>query len=183
LCAHTSLIGQKNNVRIWGIILPKTWPKLIEGRCRVEWAIKWCRKIFCNRFLTRAFDQNTRQTKLYLVLENTLLGHFLSYNKVKKKCHKHSSVEKVKLYRLVYNSVSRQYSTLAISSCETFETMLRIGVPYWNDLLFSLIYDEKLLENLCNRYWKKYTDKIYLLIQTTRDLRSYFWEMSQMVRR
>jgi hypothetical protein len=35
-----------------------------------------------------------------------------------------------------------------------------LGVPFWNDFLFSSLYDEKSLENLCSRYWWRY--KIHL---------------------
>ncbi len=37
LCVHISLIGQKNNVRMNGIILSKTWPKVIvDGESESE---------------------------------------------------------------------------------------------------------------------------------------------------
>jgi hypothetical protein len=31
-----------------------------------------------------------------------------------------------------------------------------LGIPYWNDLIFSALNEEKSLESLCTRYWIKY---------------------------
>ena len=31
-----------------------------------------------------------------------------------------------------------------------------LGVWYWNDYMFSALYEERSLDNLCSKYWKKY---------------------------
>ena len=31
-----------------------------------------------------------------------------------------------------------------------------VGVPYWNNFLFAILYDERSLDNLCHRYWTRY---------------------------
>jgi hypothetical protein len=74
-------------------------------RCRIRWATKWCVLFFGNSFLSQVFSQNTEiSMKSYRLKKHYFLTFSLPYM-IEEKCHIHSFVEQMKLYRLVYNSI------------------------------------------------------------------------------
>ena len=74
-------------------------------RCRIKWATNWYKVFFGNRFLTCILAQNTEKWNKFYMQNVFVFWLFQFYIKLAEKHPIYSFVERIKLYRLIYDSI------------------------------------------------------------------------------
>jgi len=81
------------------------WKNVLHTiRCKIKWATNWYKVFFDNRFLTCTLAQNTEKWNKFYMQKFFVFWLLQLYIKLAEKHPIYSCVERIKLYRLVYDS-------------------------------------------------------------------------------